>query len=79
MKAETVRDLRSRTGCGLMECQRALDKSEGDVLLAEGYLRYNGLAIHVKKEGMSPSEAYNEWVWDRAREWKESQQREGNE
>lgn len=70
MTIEELQALRARTGCGLQDCKRALYDANGDVVLAEGLLRYNGAAIHIKpRPGQTEAEAYTEWVWRRAREW----------
>ena len=48
-----------------IQCREALWKCKGDELLAEGYLKYNGCAINI-----TPKVAYDEWVMQKAREWK---------
>lgn len=65
----SVYELRRRTGAGLMECQMAINKANGDMPLAEGYMKYSGLAVNIKKEGMTPAQAHEEWVWDRAKKY----------
>ncbi len=47
--AEMVRDLRERTGVGMMECKRALTAANGDMELAIEALRKAGQASAVKK------------------------------
>lgn len=44
-----VRDLRERTGAGLMECKRALEASRGDLEGAVDHLRKSGLKSAEKK------------------------------
>jgi hypothetical protein len=44
-----VRDLRERTGAGLMECKRALEASQGDFEGAVDHLRKQGLKTADKK------------------------------
>lgn len=54
--AEMVRDLREKTGAGLMDCKRALSESSGDMDKAIEILRQKGLATAAKKAGRTASE-----------------------
>jgi len=47
--AERVKDLRERTGAGVMDCKAALEASQGDLQGAVEYLRKKGLADAAKK------------------------------
>jgi len=47
--AERVRELREKTGAGLMDCKAALDASQGDMERAIDHLRKKGLADVAKK------------------------------
>lgn len=47
--AKDVKDLRERTGCGMMDCKKALTESNGDMEKAVEYLREKGLAAAEKK------------------------------
>ena len=47
--AEMVKDLRERTGAGVMDCKAALDAAKGDMQGAVEYLRKKGLADAAKK------------------------------
>ena len=47
--AQLVKQLRERTGAGMMECKRALEESKGDVGEAEVVLRKRGIANASKK------------------------------
>jgi len=47
--AEMVKELRDRTGAGMMDCKAALDASKGDVQGAIEFLRKKGLADAAKK------------------------------
>ena len=47
--AEAVRELRERTGAGMMDCKRALEDSSGDVDAAMRLLRERGLAAASQK------------------------------
>jgi len=47
--AELVKELRERTGAGVMDCKVALDSSQGDLTGAVEFLRKKGLADAAKK------------------------------
>ncbi len=47
--AKDVQSLREKTGCGIMDCKRALVESDGDFDKAIDYLREKGLASQQKK------------------------------
>ena len=47
--AEQVRELRDRTGAGVMDCKAALDAAQGDMQGAVEFLRKKGLADAAKK------------------------------
>ncbi len=51
-----VRELRERTGAGMMDCKRALAEVQGDVEKALVLLREKGLAAAAKKAGRTASE-----------------------
>jgi elongation factor Ts len=53
IKAELVKQLRERTGVGMMECKKALVATNGDLGEAEIYLRKQGLAKAGSKESRS--------------------------
>jgi len=50
ISAEKVRELREKTGAGVMDCKKALSESKGDFEKAVVYLRIKGLAAAKKKE-----------------------------
>ena len=54
--AEQVRDLREKTGAGMMECKKALTESSGDMDRAVQLLRERGQAVAAKREGKQASE-----------------------
>lgn len=54
--AKDVKDLRERTGCGMMDCKKALTESDGDVEKAIEFLREKGLAAAAKKAGRIAAE-----------------------
>lgn len=51
-----VKDLRERTGAGMMDCKKALVESNGDMDKAIAYLREKGLAAAAKKAGRIAAE-----------------------
>lgn len=54
--AQMVKELREKTGAGMMECKKALESSGGDFNKAIEYLRQKGLATAQKKAGRTASE-----------------------
>ncbi|HZJ57608.1 MAG TPA: translation elongation factor Ts [Clostridia bacterium] len=54
--ASMVKELRERTGVGMMDCKRALQDSNGDVDKAVELLRERGLASAAKKAGRIAAE-----------------------
>src|SRR6185503_4320495 len=54
--AATVKELRERTGAGMMDCKRALAETNGDMEAAVDWLRAKGLAAAAKKAGRTASE-----------------------
>jgi elongation factor Ts len=49
VNAAVVRELRERTGAGIMDCKKALAETGGDLETAIDYLRQKGLAAAAKK------------------------------
>jgi elongation factor Ts len=47
--ADAVKELRERTGAGMMDCKRALTEADGDMEKATGLLRERGLAAAARK------------------------------
>ena len=56
ISANTVKELRERTGAGMMDCKKALLESKGNVDEAIEYLRKKGLSAAAKKAGRATSE-----------------------
>lgn len=54
--SQLVKELRERTGAGMMDCKRALTETDGEVEAAIDYLREKGLASAAKKSGRIASE-----------------------
>ena len=49
ISAKLVKELRERTGAGMMDCKKALEATEGDIDKAIDYLREKGIAKAAKK------------------------------
>lgn len=56
IEASAVKELRERTGAGMMDCKKALTESNGDMEKAIEILREKGLAAAAKKAGRIASE-----------------------
>ena len=54
--AADVKDLRERTGAGMMDCKKALDETGGDMEAAVDWLRAKGLAAAAKKSSRTAAE-----------------------
>lgn len=52
----SVKELREKTGCGMMDCKKALTESNGDMEKAIDFLREKGLAAATKKSGRIAAE-----------------------
>jgi elongation factor Ts len=56
ISAKSVKELRDKTGAGMMDCKRALTDAEGDLEKANELLRERGLAKAGKREGRETTE-----------------------
>ena len=56
ISANAVKELREKTGAGMMDCKRALTEAGGDFAKAEEGLRKKGLSAAAKKSGRIASE-----------------------
>jgi elongation factor Ts len=54
--ASLVRELREKTGAGMMDCKKALVESNGDMEAAIDWLRKKGLSAAAKKSGRTAAE-----------------------
>ncbi|RZI61155.1 MAG: elongation factor Ts [Zymomonas sp.] len=54
--AAAVKDLRERSGAGMMDCKKALTENNGDMEAAIDWLRTKGLATAAKKSGRTAAE-----------------------
>jgi elongation factor Ts len=56
VSASAVKELREKTGAGMLDCKKALDESEGNIERAAEILREKGLAAAAKKGGRIATE-----------------------
>ncbi len=54
--AASVKELRERTGAGMMDCKKALAENNGEIEAAVDWLRTKGLAAAAKKAGRTAAE-----------------------
>jgi elongation factor Ts len=54
--ASQVKELREKTGAGMMDCKHALEETQGDMNLAIDWLREKGIAKAAKKAGRIAAE-----------------------
>jgi elongation factor Ts len=54
--ASMIKDLRERTGAGMLDCKKALKENDGNVEDAIAWLRQKGIAKAAKKAGRTASE-----------------------
>jgi len=62
--AALVKELREKTGAGMMDCKNALVESDGDMDKAVDWLREKGIAKSVKKQGRIAAEGLSRVVAD---------------
>ena len=56
IRAEDVKNLREKTGAGMMDCKKALTQAGGDFAKAEKILKEQGLAAAAKRSGRATNE-----------------------
>ncbi len=56
IQAKDVAELRAKTGCGMMDCKKALVEADGNFEEAVKILREKGLSVAAKKEGRIAAE-----------------------
>ena len=54
--ASAIKELREKTGAGMLDCKKALSETNGDVEAAVDWLRKKGLAAAAKKSGRTAAE-----------------------
>ena len=66
ISATMVKDLRAKTGAGIMDCREALKENAGDVEQAAGWLRQKGISKADKRPHVrqmkAGSEVTSTWV-----------------
>ena len=65
IKASLVKELRERTGAGMLDCKKALTENEGNIEKAIDWLREKGISKAAKKSGRVAAEG---WVFARVTE-----------
>ena len=58
ISANQVKELRERSGAGMMDCKKALVAMEGDMEAAFEHLRKSGIAQAAKKSGRIAAVSY---------------------
>ncbi|MCP4705599.1 MAG: translation elongation factor Ts [candidate division Zixibacteria bacterium] len=56
ISAKTVKELRDKTGAGMMDCKKALNETDGDIEKAITYLREKGISKAAKRAGRETAE-----------------------
>ncbi len=56
ISAKVVKELRDKTGAGMMDCKKALKESDGDIAKAAEWLRQKGITSAEKKSGRVAAE-----------------------
>ncbi len=56
--AQSVKELREKTGAGMMDCKKALSECNGDLEKSVDWLRQKGIAKAGKKAGRATSEGF---------------------
>jgi len=56
ISAQTVKELRDKTGAGMMDCKKALSETDGDINKAINYLREKGISKAAKRAGRETAE-----------------------
>src|ERR1700723_2230635 len=56
ISAALVKELREKTGAGMMDCKTALNETDGDIEAAIDWLRKKGLSKAAKKSGRIAAE-----------------------
>jgi elongation factor Ts len=62
--AQMVKELRQRTGAGMLDCKKALEKNDGDIEKSIDFLREKGMASAAKKAGRIAAEGLCNVVLD---------------
>ncbi|HHY96785.1 MAG TPA: elongation factor Ts, partial [Acholeplasma sp.] len=60
--AAMVKELRDRTGAGMLDCKKALEENDGNIEKAIEYLREKGIAKAAKKADRIASEGLTDVI-----------------
>ena len=63
INATMVKELREKTGAGIMDCKEALKENNGDVEQAAGWLRQKGISKADKKAAQPAVPRYPNLPW----------------
>jgi elongation factor Ts len=61
INATLVKELREKTGVGIMDCKKALAEVEGDIQRAIDYLRKKGIATALPRTFMEGAKSASLW------------------
>ena len=50
LSSQTIKELRDKSGAGMLDCKKALEESEGNVEKAIEWLRKKGINTQIKKQ-----------------------------
>lgn len=64
VSAQLVKELREKTGAGMLDCKKALDATDGNIEKAIDYLRENGIAKAAKKADRIAAEGLTNVVYN---------------
>ena len=64
IKASDVKELREKTGAGMLDCKKALEANNGDMEKSIDWLREKGIAKAAKKESRIAAEGLTEATTD---------------
>ncbi len=56
ISADSIRELREMTSCGVIECKKALEEAKGDVQKAKEFLKKRGVELAAKKSSRTAKE-----------------------
>ena len=67
--ASQVKELRERTGAGMMDCKKALTATDGDMDKAIDYLREKGLSKRLRKPAALLLKVLLISIWTKQTKW----------
>ena len=60
--ASDIKELREKTGAGMLDCKKALEEAQGDMAKAVDWLREKGISKAAKKESRIAAEGLSEII-----------------